>query len=82
MTPSQQIECALARLGLKSAKPDEAGEFVTVDICTFPGRETRQVWARPAVLPSVARQRRSASGRGLPALAGMWQQNAKSPASR
>src|SRR5690606_36144203 len=51
MSDKEQIQCQLARLGLRSAHPSEAGWYVTVEVYTFPGRETRKVWATDSVLP-------------------------------
>lgn len=70
MSDQEQIQCQLARLGLRSAHPSEAGWYVTVEVYTFPGRETRKVWATDSALPGGPRRR--TSGNGIPAQAALW----------
>jgi len=69
MSEAEQIQCQLARLGLRSAGQDESGWFVTVEVETGPGRETRKVWATSS---SAGRVHRRPSGKGLPAQAALW----------
>jgi hypothetical protein len=71
MSEAEQIQCQLARLGLRSAGQDESGWFVTVEIYTFPGRATRKVWAT-SPSSSAGRVYRRPSGKGLPAQAALW----------
>jgi len=70
MSDQEQIQCELARLGLRSAKPTEAGENVHVRVWVDGSWQSRTVWARGSAMPRITRRRSNVSS--LPAAAALW----------